>query len=83
MASPGAGWGQQLPDPGPLDAGAGRNVVGQGYWSWVGLAAGHHQQEQFAHLKLAQVSLHSPRSLRDCKASTASVRCSFAKVVTV
>lgn len=33
VGSPGAGWGQQLPAPGPLDAGAGRNTAAQGYWS--------------------------------------------------
>lgn len=41
-AAVGSPWGQQLLAPGPLDAGVGRNAVGQGCWSQVGLAAGRY-----------------------------------------
>lgn len=77
LESPGAGWRKQLLSPGALDAVPGRNPGTQGYcslvscWTLTGI--------ENTNLKLIRVSLHSPCSLWDCKASTLLVTQSCAK----
>ena len=75
---PRAGWVEQLPAPGPQGARASRNMVTRllelgGISCWPLLRGAG-----FTHLELAQVSLHSPRSPRDCKAGAALAKGSCA-----